>query len=152
MSAQPATPLVMCPYCEQRAIFLRSSAEVYHGRDYGPIYICRGCQAWVGVHEGTTTPLGRMANKELRDWKIAVHRVFDPVWLRRLKSKQAVDPRYTRGMARGGRYKKLGELLGIPKAECHIGMFDVETCKRAIAIIQSGALEQESETPLREAT
>ena len=145
MNAQPATPLVICPYCEQRAIFLRSSAEVYQGRDFGPIYICRGCAAWVGCHHGTTNPLGRLANKELRTWKMAVHRVFDPIWQRRWESKRAVDPTYTRGMARGGRYKKLGQLLGIPKTDCHIGMFDVETCKRAIAIINSGALAQESE-------
>lgn len=152
MNAKSATALVICPYCEEPAVFLASSAEVYRGRDFGPLYICRRDGAWVGCHPGTTRALGRLANAELRKWKNEVHRVFDPVWQRRLKVKQAVDPKYTRAHARGGRYKKLGELLGIPKAEVHIGMFDVETCKRAIAIISSGALEQESETPQREAT
>ena len=30
------------------------------------IYICKPCDAYVGVHKGTDKALGRLANKELR--------------------------------------------------------------------------------------
>lgn len=135
------TTTIDCPYCHAPAKFLASSEVVYHGRDYGPIYICAPCKAWCGCHPGTTRPLGRLANKELRGWKMKVHAAFDPIWQARFERKHAVDPRYKKGMARGGRYRKLAELMGIPKEETHIGMFDVELCKRAIAICESGALD-----------
>jgi hypothetical protein len=47
-------------------------------------------------------------------------------------------------MARGGRYKKLAELMGISKKECHIGMFDVDQCRRVVEICSSGALQESS--------
>jgi hypothetical protein len=135
---------VICPYCARSAVFLESSEAVYQGRDFGPLYVCWPCGAWCGCHPGTTRPLGRLANAELRKWKMAVHRVFDPIWQRRWARRRLLDPKYSKAHARGGRYKKLAELLGIPKEECHIGLFDVERCKRAIEIINSGALEHEA--------
>lgn len=131
----------LCPYCLRVSIFLESSARLYNGRDYGPVWACLPCRAWVGCHKGTTTPLGRLADRELRRWKMAVHAVFDPIWQARFQRKRALDPKYTKAHARGGRYKRLSELMGIPRKDCHIGMFDVERCKQAIAIIESGALE-----------
>lgn len=68
----------ICPYCERPAEFLASSARVYHGRDYGPVWACLPCAAWVGCHKGTTQPLGRLANAELRKAKMAAHAAFDP--------------------------------------------------------------------------
>lgn len=133
---------VVCPYCSQLAKFLPTSEAIYHGRDYGPVYICVPCDAWCGCHPGTTKPLGRLANKELRQWKMKTHLVFDPIWRERWERKNAVDAKYKKGMARGGRYKKLAELMGIPKEECHIGMFDVGRCQKAIEICQSGALAE----------
>jgi hypothetical protein len=56
---------VTCPYCGQPAIYV-DSAAVYRIGSYGMIYLCRPCQAWVGVHPGTDQPLGRLANAELR--------------------------------------------------------------------------------------
>lgn len=109
---------VTCPYCGNQAVFTDSS-EVYGGRSYGMIYLCRPCKAYVGVHKGTDAPLGRLADSELRTWKIRAHAVFDPLW----KSKQ---------MTRGGAYRHLQSLLGLKKNECHIGKFDVKTCKRAV--------------------
>ena len=136
-----APETVICPYCQNPAVYLESSESVYHGRDYGPMYRCEPCDAHVGVHPGTTKPLGRMANKELREWKMRAHAAFDPIWQARFDLKRAQDPKYTRGMARGGRYKKLAGLLGIERKDCHIGHFDVDQCKQVIAICQSGALE-----------
>lgn len=136
---------VTCPYCQRPAKFLPTSEALYHGRDYGPAYFCRKDDAWVGCHPGTTKPLGRLANAELRKWKQATHAAFDPVWKARFERKNAIDPKYKKGMARGGRYKRLAQLMGIPKAECHIGHFDVERCKLAIPICESGELAAEVE-------
>lgn len=130
---------VNCPYCGEEAALV-NSREIYNGQDFGPVYLCRPCRAWVGCHKGTTKPLGRLANAELRSWKIKVHDVFDPIWRERWQRKHAADPRYKKGMARGGRYKKLAELMEITREECHIGMFDVEQCRLAVQICESGEL------------
>ena len=135
---------VICQYCRNTADRV-TGREIYpHRKDLcGKIfYRCVDCDAYVGCHPGTAEPLGVLANAELRKWKQATHSAFDPIWMERLSKKKAADPKYTKGMARGGRYKKLAELLGISKTECHIGMFDVKTCKLAIEICKSGALNQ----------
>jgi ssDNA-binding Zn-finger/Zn-ribbon topoisomerase 1 len=75
-------PKVACPYCGDQAI-LRDSAIVYHGRSYGLIWLCSNyptCDAYVGVHEGTKKPFGRMSNAELREWKKRAHEVLDELW------------------------------------------------------------------------
>jgi len=44
------------------------------------IYLCRSCDAYVGVHKGTDKPKGRLANAELREYKKKAHSAFDPLW------------------------------------------------------------------------
>ena len=109
-----------CPYCDSDSV-LADSAEVYGGKSYGPIYLCRPCKAWVGCHKGTSNPLGRLANAELRKWKMAAHSAFDPLWK-------------TRKMRRRGAYKWLSDALGILEEKCHIGMFDVDLCKKTVEV------------------
>lgn len=112
---------VYCDYCGRRTEYV-DSAAVY-GKSYGMIYLCRHCNAYVGVHKGTDKPLGRLANSELRCWKKAAHNAFDPLW------------KY--GSFRGRRraaYQWLSERLGLPIEKTHIGMFDVGLCKEAIQI------------------
>ena len=136
--------IVGCPYCNAPAVLV-DSAEVYHGNSYGMIWLCRPCQAWVGVHKGSDKPLGRLANKELRDWKIRAHAVFDPIWKEKARRRQAGGvgksgrpggPHYKPAYARISAYKWLAEQLGLEREETHIGMFDVETCKRVVEICQ----------------
>lgn len=122
-----------CPYCGNASRLCDSSA-VYGGRSYGPIYLCAPCDAWVGCHDGTTKPLGRLANAELREWKKKAHAAFDPLWERKLEIRRAERGRYPKGRARGSGYKWLAERLGISREDCHIGMFDVEQCKRVVQI------------------
>jgi hypothetical protein len=117
---------VTCPYCDQAAEYVDSS-EVY-GRNYGMMYLCRPCCAWVGVHKGTNRPLGKLANKELREWKIKAHAAFDPLW--KAKMRQG----HSKKAARNSGYTWLAAQMGIPRDECHIGMFDVEQCKRVVEI------------------
>lgn len=135
----------ICPYCGVMSQ-LATGATIYaHRPDLGDksFYLCAPCDAYVGCHAGTTQPLGRLANAELRLAKKAAHAAFDPIWKARHAQKSAIDPTYKVGMARGGRYKKLANLLGIPVAECHIGMMDVELCKRTVEICRSGQLLDE---------
>ncbi len=135
---------VNCDYCRQPAALVDGTVIYPHRPDlaHKHFYNCAPCAAWVGCHPGTTNPLGRLADAELRAAKQSAHAAFDPIWKARFFAKAKADPKYTRGMARGGRYKKLAEVMGIPKAECHIGMFDVQQCRRVVEICRSGALQE----------
>ena len=110
--------VVMCPYCGGRSEYT-SSREVYHGKDYGMIYLCRPCEAYVGCHQGTAIPLGRLANAELRSAKMEAHRMFDPLWK-------------DGDMNRHNAYAWLARELGLPTRYCHIGMFDVDQCQKVV--------------------
>ena len=114
----------ICPYCG-RPTELIDSAEVYHGYSFGPIYICRQCDAYVGCHKGTTRAMGRLANADLRKWKHQAHEAFDKLW----KGEGKI-------MNRHQAYKFLSEKLGLPPKYTHIGMFKPETCKKVIEICE----------------
>lgn len=88
---------------------------------YKRFWLCAPCDAYVGCHEGTERPLGRLANAELRRAKMAAHAVFDPLWRNgHMKRSQA--------------YGWLADQLGIPCTECHIGEFDVDRCRLVVAL------------------
>ena len=91
-------------------------------------YQCKPCGAYVGCHKtgDGKQPLGRLANAELRAAKSAAHAAFDPMWK---------DGKKKRGSA----YAWLADALGIDKRDCHIGMFDVETCRRVVEILGHNA-------------
>lgn len=116
----------ICPYCGKDTAYVDS--EVVYRQSYGMIYLCADCLAWVGVHKGTDNALGRLADKELREWKIKAHAAFDPIW-------------QTGIMKRGHAYHWLAKMLDIPDEYCHMGYFSVATCKRVVEIIES-SLEQ----------
>lgn len=116
-----------CTYCGQAVKLVNN--DVIYGRSYGSgrCYKCTACDAYVGVHAGTTIPLGRLANQELRALKKQAHALFDPQWK---------TGRKTRSQA----YGELANTLGIPARECHFGWFDKETLERAIAILKKNAV------------
>lgn len=113
-------PAPVCPYCTMPSAFLADSAPIY-GRDYGPLWACVSCAAWVGCHPGSCRPLGRIANGELRSAKSRAHASFDPLW------KHGT-------MSRSEAYAWLAEQLGIDREDCHIGLFDVEQCARTVMV------------------
>lgn len=115
---------VYCPYCGRKAEYV-DSAEIY-GKSYGMVYLCRPCDAYVGVHDGTDTPLGRLANRELRRWRNRAHAAFDPLW-------QQGPYRRRRNDA----YAWLAGKMGLAKEKTHIAMFDVEQCKQVIQIMDN---------------
>lgn len=111
----------ICPYDGATSV-LESSTKVYNGKDYGLMYICSNfprCDAYVGIHKGTTKPLGRLANKELRFWKKKAHAALDPLWK---------DGTVTRQEA----YEIVGTVLGLPRSKAHVGMLDVDQCKTLV--------------------
>lgn len=107
----------ICPYCGKLTEYV-DSAEIY-GKSYGMIYICRDCRAYVGVHDGSSKALGRLANEELRKLKNEAHYYFDKIW--------KVDY-----MSRREAYTWLSEQLKLPIKYTHIGMFSEKTCKDVI--------------------
>jgi len=119
-----------CRYCQQSARLVRVGEDGYpYGRDYGPIWTCTPCKAWVGCHRGTTTPLGGLANAELREWKMKAHAVFDPLWQRKI-AKDGCSKTHAR---RAG-YRWLSEQLGIPFEKTHIGYMSLDECKRVVDV------------------
>ena len=117
-----------CPYCGYKAKLV-TGADVYPSRRdlrAKKLWRCAPCQAWVGCHPGTTTPLGRLANAELRQAKMRAHAAFDPVW------KAKIAEGLSKHHARGSAYKWLAEQIGVEREDCHIGMFDVALCDAVV--------------------
>ena len=111
----------ICRYCGSPVVYT-SNAEIY-GKEYGTgkCYLCRNCRAFVGVHPGTDTPLGTLANEELRKWRKEAHFWFDRIW----KKPTRITTRYNA-------YGYLARKMGLPREETHIGMFEKEQCKKVI--------------------
>lgn len=115
-----------CPYCRKPSEFVDS--EVIYGKSYGMIYLCKPCDAYVGVHKGSKQALGRLANKELREWKKRAHDYFDNLWRRKMKQG------FSKTKSRHAAYKWLSDTMGIPPKRTHIGMFDVEQCREVVEL------------------
>lgn len=117
---------VRCDYCNRDAVRVGAEWIYPHRPDLRGkwFWLCQPCRAYVGCHPGTTNPLGRLANAELRRAKQSVHRVLDPLW----KSKK---------MRRSEAYALLAKGLNIAQQNCHVGMFDVHTCQAAVEVLRS---------------
>lgn len=119
-----ATAPPTCPYCHVAAKLVDSI--------HGPVYICPNkdtCDARVGCHPGSTAPLGGLANGELRKARIAAHAAFDRIW----KAKMKRD-RCRQHVARSAGYQWLAIQLNIAETECHIGMMNMELCRRVVTV------------------
>lgn len=107
----------ICPYCGNPTEFVDSS--VVYRQSYGMLYLCSGCDAYVGVHKGTDRALGRVAQKTLRMMKHQAHEYFDKIWQLGF-------------MSRHEAYAWLSKVLDLPSEYTHIGMFSEITCVRTI--------------------
>ena len=115
---------MICPYC-QGPVKKTTGAFVYPGRlDLANkvIFICQPCDARVGTHPDGR-PLGELANKKLRELRMKVHSLLDPMW----RSGPA-----TRREA----YSGLAHALGIRDSDCHVGQFREDMCLKAIEILE----------------
>jgi len=122
-----------CPYCEITAKLVTGKSVYPHLPElYGKyFYMCESCEAWVGCHPGTKTPLGRLANAKLRRLKSAAHAAFDPLWRAKMRRDKC-----TKAYARGAGYAWLAGKLGIEAADCHIGMFNESLCRKVIIVCE----------------
>ena len=126
---------VRCPYCGEKAQLVRG-ARVYPGANMTAHYymkwfwLCEPCRAWVGTHKDDPryTPLGRLANAELRRAKQQAHAAFDPIWKHG-------------AMTRERAYKWLARAIGRPDCAVHIGEMDVEACVEVVRVCTTWALE-----------
>jgi hypothetical protein len=126
---------ITCPYCGSAAT-LETGPLVYpHCPAVAskPFWVCLGfpdCHTFVGCHPGTETPLGSLANGELRLWRKRAHLAFDALWKNEGPRTRGDTERARR--SRGLWYAWLSCKLQIPTSKCHIGMFDVATCRRTV--------------------
>lgn len=89
---------------------------------HGVGYVCPACGTRHGAHQATGEPLGNpAADRDTRQARIDAHAALDALW-------GGPDARMTRDAA----YAYLAWRMGMTAAECHIGRFDVEQCRRAI--------------------
>ena len=124
--------IVLCPYCCRPAALRSTSAHLYYGRDYGPVWQCEPCEAWVGCHKGGHQPLGRLANAALRAAKQRAHAAFDPLWQAKMRQDGCA-----KNKARSKGYIWLAGQLGIAAQECHIGYFNEDMCARVVEVCQA---------------
>ena len=120
---------VTCDYCGVDAKLVTGDVIYPHRLDLRAkrFWHCAPCDAYVGTHENSpqAAPLGRLANSELRALKQQVHAAFDPLWR-------------GHGTSRTECYRWLARAMGIPSRECHIGMFNPQRCRDAIAVLAAG--------------
>jgi hypothetical protein len=114
------------PYCNRPTRYVDSKGV--YTKSYGMIYLCEPCGAWVGVHKGTNKALGRLANRELRQWKKDAHKYFDPLWQKKM------NQGHSKTSARHKAYEWLACQMGLQVKDTHIGMFDVDQCKQVVEL------------------
>jgi hypothetical protein len=68
-----------------------------------------------------------LADAELRRWKSKAHAAFDPLWKAKIR-RDGVPKKKARGLG----YAWLADQVGVKREDCHIGMFDVTTCKKVV--------------------
>ena len=126
-----AVDLKRCQHCGCEASLVSGEVIYPHRPDLAikSFYLCQ-CGAYVGTHPGTTNPLGRPSNAELRAAKSAAHVLFDPIW----KGGE---------MRRRAAYRWLAGELGIEFKDTHIGWFDVGQCRRVVEICRKRLASRE---------
>jgi hypothetical protein len=117
-----STSSLECPYCKSRANLVTGLKIYPHRKDLSDkfFYLCQPCDAYVGCHPRSKTPLGTLANGSLRKLRAYAHEFFDPLWKNKIFK--------TRTKA----YKWLSEQMGTTIDDTHIAMFNEEQCKKVI--------------------
>lgn len=123
-----------CPYCSSETKVV--SEEFIYGRSYkNKSMICcvnfPKCDSYCGTHEEDGSSFGRLANKQLRQYKKVSHDAFDKIWMQKL-------------LTRNEAYEWFSEELNIPLDYTHIGFFGIENCKKAITLSNEYMKQHES--------
>lgn len=109
-----------CAECAEGTMVLRDSR-------FGKFYGCTNfptCKGAIGAHQAPPyLPLGKPADRETKQLRIAVHERIDPLW---------------RGQGKGARarlYAALSKVIGKPY---HTGECDADTCRTILGLIDKG--------------
>lgn len=129
-----------CPYCGKQAEKANGTMIYPERPDLKDlkILVCWPCDARVGCHKKSGTPLGRLANRTLRRYKQTAHRAFDRLWK-------------DRHMSRSEAYRRLSLKFGVDH-QVHIGWMDVEDCKKVVIYTHEIFKEHKDELTKRSKT
>jgi hypothetical protein len=87
------------------------------------IYACAVCKAASGTRADGITPLGRLANAELRKLKKEAYALLSPHLFGDLNKRKCV-------------FKRFSEKMGIHADDCRIGHFDEAATLKAIEVLK----------------
>lgn len=111
------------PLCPQHMVPMK----LLDGR-FGPFFGCPhypDCD-WI---QDAANPRAMPSNKDTREARVAAHYRLDAFWKIAMSQRQLAKHE-----ARGRAYEWLAEQLEMAQLDCHIELFDVETCERVVAI------------------
>lgn len=125
-----------CQYCGRAARYRESSEHIYQGRDYGAIWECAVCDAYCGTHPDGS-PLGTLADRQLRTDRRRLHDLFDPLWrgVHLAYAGIPINAGRVRHLMRVRAYEWLADQMNMHFVECHIAQFNRDLCARAMVII-----------------
>lgn len=112
----------LCPYCNCHSI-LRPAVYIYPTRPDidKTMWVCKNypdCDAYVGTHAfgaWQNFPLGRLADRELRDLKKKCHILLDHKWK-------------AHKVPRTDMYLWVQRIMGLSEPQAHIGELDSNQC------------------------
>jgi len=122
--------LVTCQYCGKMAELVTGEVIFPHlgALHKKKFWRCEPCKAHVGCHPKKTRPMGTLAKVELRSLRAKVHDFFDQKWKRKRRSRGSRK-------ARSEAYSWLADQLNISPAQCHVGLFDEDLCRKALEVL-----------------
>jgi hypothetical protein len=88
----------------------------------GNLYVCSrfpACDSYVRADDRNLSPLGTLADGNLRHKRIEAHKLFDQIWKRGV-------------MTRSGAYHWMGSKFGLKSTQGHIGNFSEYMCDELI--------------------
>lgn len=115
---------LLCIYCGQTTERVGGDIIYPHRPDLYKLsfYRCVPCGAYVGCHKDTTTPMGDVATRELRNIRQKTHAAFDQIHANGFKTRKES-------------YAWLSDQLDMTSSDCHIGKFTIEQCRDAIEVV-----------------
>lgn len=118
---------IRCDVCDSTKLVYRKDKDLKHlmntssVRLWPWIWQCSNCNATVGCHYGTNSPLGFMANGYTRKLRFQLHSIIDPVWHSGLAKRNEV-------------YLWLAKEFNLP--EFHISQLSTRQLEEAIIIAE----------------
>lgn len=150
MAARPALPdmpPLICADCGGTLELAHKPEQWRGGGDF--VYRCTtpDCRGLCSAHPDGT-PQGTPADAETRRARNLTHQAFDPLWRGAFRMACYSNAGTARGESVRGAHRRIGKTarnrayawladqLGIAFDDCHIGLFDIETCREAWKLCQ----------------